>query len=92
MTTTSKTPTVPIRKVDSAVRYVERWATPVERAELSAAIEIEDKRQSRAAIAAVAEKVKERRRQEPKRTRFNRHQFSNNQYVGRPNANQRKQS
>ncbi len=83
---TTKAPTTPIRQVDSAVKYIERWGTPAERNEMSAAIRIEDKRQSRAAIVAVAANVKQRKRQEPERTRFNRHRFINNQYVGRHNA------
>lgn len=82
----AKSPITPIRRVDSAVRYIERWGTPAERNKMSAAIRIEDPAQSRAAIVAVAEKVKERKRQEPKRTRHNRHRFIDNQYVGGPNA------
>ena len=59
----AKSPITPIRRVDSAVRYIERWGTPAERNKMSAAIRIEDPAQSRAAIVAVAEKVKERKRQ-----------------------------
>lgn len=64
--------TIAMRDVDVAVRRVERWGTAEERAELSAAIRLEDRQQSRQAIVAVGKKIKERRRLEPKHDRFSR--------------------
>lgn len=64
--------TIAMRDVDVAVRRVERWGTAEERAELSTAIGLEDRQQSRQAIVEVGKKIKERRRLEPKRDRFSR--------------------
>ena len=58
---------IPIRKVDWAVRRIERWGTAQERAALSDAISVRGSQPQRQAIIAVVALVNERRANLPRK-------------------------